>query len=299
MRKILLAILIILLPDCIWAKDPAETAQPVTASNGNPGLKFPGFIIWGRKQFVIVERSGPAFDPVFVFHVTRASGIAHFCSGLLNVSATRVTWKADCDTDPFDLPRSGVQIKISHDCRIYGCLTEVDASGRTYTFEGAALEKDKFVWCLSDSLNKFMVIAIQDFSAADKEFWNLRGEKPPIDQALNDAFRAQAAAWRALAVKPDLPEEARKQRLLAESYLREKDFKGSIGHYELGVMACATWPEGWFNLALLYAETGEYALAADRMKHYLELMPDSHDAAAARDKIVIWEDKASQARSHQ
>jgi predicted TPR repeat methyltransferase len=90
-----------------------------------------------------------------------------------------------------------------------------------------------------------------------------------------------------------LPEEARKQRLLAESYLREKDFKGSIEHYELGVKACATWPEGWFNLALLYGETSEYALAADRMKHYLELMPNSPDAAAARDKIVIWEDKAA------
>ena len=46
-------------------------------------------------------------------------------------------------------------------------------------------------------------------------------------------------------------------------------------------------------MALLYGETSEYALAADRMKHYLELMPNSPDAAAARDKIVIWEDKAA------
>ena len=29
------------------------------------------------------------------------------------------------------------------------------------------------------------------------------------------------------------------------------------------------------------------------MKHYLELAPDSVDAASARDKIVIWEDKVA------
>jgi hypothetical protein len=106
------------------------------------------------------------------------------------------------------------------------------------------------------------------------------------------SFQKTASEWRALAFKPKLPEETRKQSLLAESYLREKNFNGSIEHYELGVKACPTWPEGWFNLALLYGETGEYALAADRMKHYLELMPNSPDAAAARDNIVIWEDKA-------
>jgi tetratricopeptide (TPR) repeat protein len=111
------------------------------------------------------------------------------------------------------------------------------------------------------------------------------------------SFQQIASEWRVLAVKPELPEEVRKQRILAESYLREKDFNGSIQHYELGVRACATWPEGWFNLALLYAEAGEFALAADSMKHYLELMPNSPDAAAARDKVVIWEDKASKART--
>ena len=216
---------------------------------------------------------------------------------MLSVSVQRVSWKADCNTDPFDVPRSEVQVKEKHNCTIYGCFVQLDASSRHYDFSGTADDKDQRVW--SDLLNTFMVLAIQDISAADKEFWQLRGEKSPMDQAIDDAFRAQAAEWRALATKPELPEEARKQRLLAESYLREKDFKGSIEHYEQGVKACSTWPEGWFNLALLYGETGEFALAADRMKHYLELMPNSSDAATARDKIVIWEDKAAQPRSQQ
>jgi hypothetical protein len=29
------------------------------------------------------------------------------------------------------------------------------------------------------------------------------------------------------------------------------------------------------------------------MKHYLELAPDSTDAAAARDRMILWEDKSS------
>jgi tetratricopeptide (TPR) repeat protein len=126
---------------------------------------------------------------------------------------------------------------------------------------------------------------------------NLSEIESPVDDW--SSFQKAASDWRVLTVKPELPEEARKQRVLAESYLREKDFNGAIQHYELGVKACSTWPEGWFNLALLYGETGEFALAADRMKHYLELMPNSPDAPAARDKIVIWEDKASQPRSQQ
>jgi tetratricopeptide (TPR) repeat protein len=122
-----------------------------------------------------------------------------------------------------------------------------------------------------------------------------RGVEIPVieNPAANWAsFQKEAAQWRALSARPELPEEVRKQRTLAESYLRDKDFNGAIEHYELGVKSCSTWPEGWYNLALLYGETHDYAEAADSMKHYLELMPNSPDAQAARDKIVIWEDRA-------
>ncbi len=39
----------------------------------------------------------------------------------------------------------------------------------------------------------------------------------------------------------------------------------------------------------------KYDRAADHMKRYLDLVPDSPDAAAARDKLVIWEEKARKA----
>jgi hypothetical protein len=54
-----------------------------------------------------------------------------------------------------------------------------------------------------------------------------------------------------------------------------------------------TWPEGQFNLATLAGEKKYYELAVLHMKEYLELVPDSPDAQAAKDSIIIWRDKLS------
>jgi TPR repeat protein len=150
--------------------------------------------------------------------------------------------------------------------------------------------------------------AQRQLASLNKDGWSASRDsnhavsQPEKSQAQTEAlpfekFRQQAAAWRALAVKPELPGDCRKQGVMAESYLPAKEYKGAIRQYELGVEACPTWPEAWFNLAALYAETGEFAHAADQMKHYLELMPDAPDASAARDQIILWESKASQART--
>jgi hypothetical protein len=205
----------------------------------------------------------------------------------MSVSNQRVRWQASCNTEPFDELRSNVHASIGKN---NGYQTvKVEAAGRRYIYW-----IDNGESCCASSGFNFFIQAVQDFPAAEEEFWSLRDDLLPPTQIA--VFQQQAAAWRALAVKPELPEETRKQRTLAESYLREKDFISSIEHYKLGVRADLTWPEGWFNLALLYGETGEFASAAASMKNYLELMPDSPDAAAARDKIVIWEDKAAHAQ---
>jgi tetratricopeptide (TPR) repeat protein len=107
-------------------------------------------------------------------------------------------------------------------------------------------------------------------------------------------FPQQAAAWRALASKPPLPEEVRAQRLLAENALKEKQLVKAMIHYEAGLKLYPTWPQGWFNAAMIAAELGSYAEAVERMQAYLELVPDASDAQAARDQIVIWRDKAGQ-----
>jgi predicted TPR repeat methyltransferase len=80
--------------------------------------------------------------------------------------------------------------------------------------------------------------------------------------------------------------------VLAENAFKEQDLVGAVEHYEAAVQAYAMWPEGWFNAALLYEALGDYEYAANRMRHYLELAPDAPDARAARDKVIVWDDKA-------
>ncbi len=113
-------------------------------------------------------------------------------------------------------------------------------------------------------------------------------------QAALSEFPQQAAAWRAMATKPPLPEEVRAQRLLAESAVKEKKLQKALTHYETGLGLYPTWPQGHFNAALIAAELGYFADAVEHMQAYLELVPDAPDAQSARDQIVIWRDKAGQ-----
>lgn len=108
------------------------------------------------------------------------------------------------------------------------------------------------------------------------------------------AFPQQAAAWRALASKPPVPENVRLQRLLAEDAIKEEKPEEALKRYEAGLELYPTWPQGYFNAALVAAELGFYPEAIEHMQSYLELVPDAADAQAARDQIAIWQFKASQ-----
>jgi len=107
-------------------------------------------------------------------------------------------------------------------------------------------------------------------------------------------FSAAAKAWRDNPVKPPLSAEADRQRVLAENAIKEKNLDSAAQHYESGLEIQPTWPAGWFNLALIYAEQNKYGDAGESMEHYLELVPDAADAKAAREQMFIWEDKAKQ-----
>jgi tetratricopeptide (TPR) repeat protein len=104
-------------------------------------------------------------------------------------------------------------------------------------------------------------------------------------------FLVTCQSWRGLQQKPAMPEEARRHKVLAENAYREKNLDKATTEYidALDVYPC--WPEGQFNVALMLGETGYYPMAVSRMKRYLELVPDAADAAAAKDKIIIWQDK--------
>jgi hypothetical protein len=111
-------------------------------------------------------------------------------------------------------------------------------------------------------------------------------------------FTQQAAAWRALPTKPPIPEKVRAQRLLAENAFQEKQLAEALNHYETGLEIYPTWPQGFFNAGMIAAELGFYGDAVEYMQAYLELVPDATDAQAARDQILIWQNKAEQQASN-
>ena len=110
-------------------------------------------------------------------------------------------------------------------------------------------------------------------------------------------FEALLPGWREAAVKPVMPEAAREHQVLAEYAFKEKDEEKAIREYMAALEIFPTWPEGQFNLATLAGEKKYYELAVMHMKEYLELSPDSPDAQAAKDSIIIWRDNLSTLRA--
>lgn len=102
-------------------------------------------------------------------------------------------------------------------------------------------------------------------------------------------FAAAAAQYRALAVKPALPEEARRFRVQAEFALDQKRFAEAAALYGEGLRVAPWWSLGRFNRALVLAEVGRYGEAISEMRRYLELEPEGPDARLAQDRIYQWE----------
>jgi hypothetical protein len=107
-------------------------------------------------------------------------------------------------------------------------------------------------------------------------------------------FTQRAAAWRALATKPPIPEEVNVQRLMAEDAIKENKPDEALSYFENGIELYPTWPEGNFNAALIAGDLGYYADAIEHMQAYLELVPNAADAQAAHEKILIWQFKSKQ-----
>ncbi len=104
-------------------------------------------------------------------------------------------------------------------------------------------------------------------------------------------YTERAEAWRALSVKPAIPEDVRVRRLAAEDALKNKNLEEALAHYEIGLELYPTWPQGYFNAALIAAELGYFQQAIEHMQAYVDLVPDAADAQAARDQIAIWKFK--------
>ena len=108
---------------------------------------------------------------------------------------------------------------------------------------------------------------------------------------------SQIEAWRALAVKPALPEEVQRYWVAAEDALENKAFQKAAGYYGKGLKIEPLWSQGQYMAAIIESELHQYGRAAVHMKNYLALVPDAKNAQALRDKMYLWEVKAGEAPS--
>ncbi len=97
------------------------------------------------------------------------------------------------------------------------------------------------------------------------------------------------ATYRALPLKPPVPEEARRLVVQAETLAKNNDASGAIGKLTEAVRTTPWLPVARYNLAMAQAMAGDYGAAIGAMNVYLELAPDSPDARQAKDKVYEWE----------
>lgn len=106
-------------------------------------------------------------------------------------------------------------------------------------------------------------------------------------------FQKQVKLWQEANPKPAMPEAAHEHQVLAEYAFKEKNTEKAMFEYGEALKVFSTWPDGQFNLATLCGEAKRYQCAVLHMKEYLELSPDSPDAQAAKDSMIVWKDKLS------
>jgi tetratricopeptide (TPR) repeat protein len=110
------------------------------------------------------------------------------------------------------------------------------------------------------------------------------------ERAQAEAIRqAEVNAWRKRRHKPALPEQVRRDGILAETAISERRIDDAIKLYEDGLQVERLWPEGHRRIAELYGDRREYEKAIEHLRWYLALMPDADDAQAARDKLALWQ----------
>ncbi len=118
------------------------------------------------------------------------------------------------------------------------------------------------------------------------------GLAPDPEEADFTAFTIEAKAWLVVTPKPEMSDEARTYKLSAEDAFKRKDFAAALKAYCDALIKFPMWPEGHYNAAVLAAEAEDFELAAQHMRRYLVLAPDAKDAAAAKDKLLLWQHKA-------
>lgn len=288
----------------VTAANAQSTDAPFKGAvlNGHPALLVPfdAHGLW----YNAVELTGTDAEPSLSFYahtVERSS-----CGAVITISDQKVSVRhmdAGCAKQDFEAPRTSMKydnIGFKNPSMFMARWMELKGGGHN---EKWMIDQEPTHSQMKASANDlirrsdnrvpiydFFQLSLQSFPTALNAFWSERNDI--VRPGSEVEFSKKAAAWRILTVKPDLPEEVKRERTLAEAYLQDKDIPTAVQHYKAALKAYPTWPQGWFNLALIDGSLGNYDSASQEMKFYLELTPDAPDADAAKNKIIIWEDKS-------
>lgn len=153
-------------------------------------------------------------------------------------------------------------------------------------FDGRPLTHLQFVWRGSAGRQH-----ASDFLQA---VWTMHqhaksGELANFRKAIFEKHVAEIEKYRDPASRPPLPEDVLKYKVQAEAAVRGWRFVDALLPYQRALALAPWWPDGHFNLAVVYAELGLYPEAVTYMKYYLRAAPDAPNARAAQNKIYEWE----------
>lgn len=128
-----------------------------------------------------------------------------------------------------------------------------------------------------------------EFTALFKSAWlTMRTLGAPETDAERIQFETALLAFQAKSVGPDVGEDVRMHKVLAEAAVRETRLWEAVEQFEKGLALAPWWPQGNFNVALVYAELKAYPRAIRYMQRYIKLVPDATNARAAQDKVYEW-----------
>jgi tetratricopeptide (TPR) repeat protein len=103
-------------------------------------------------------------------------------------------------------------------------------------------------------------------------------------------FKPLALEYQASAEKPAMNGEQRKLFVQGNAMNKQSDYEDALNYYDKAFsLNPVSYPEGYYNYALIAALAEKYELAILNMKKYLLLMPNATDAVSAQDKIYEWE----------
>ncbi len=97
-----------------------------------------------------------------------------------------------------------------------------------------------------------------------------------------------AQAYRSLAVKPPLPDEARLEDHKAKAALKAHDPNAAVLAYLAALKSAPWWPEEMRDLALVSGKLNLPAPAIYWMHMYLAFVPDAKDAPKMEEKVNAW-----------